>query len=164
MFGPVATRDGWINVAVASEKTFQDLTRAAGHPEWMTDPRFALYANRRLNWHLFIEELEGWSRTLSTQEVKACFDRLALPCSLYRTTTEALEDPQLAHRNGLVQAEDAGGGFKALNGPFRFSTMDARAADGTRVASLGEDTERVLCDAGFSESERAALKAAGVTS
>ena len=163
MFGPVATKDGWINVAVASEKTFQDLTKAAGHPEWMTDPRFALYSNRRLNWHLFIEELEGWSRTLSTTEVKACFDRLALPCSLYRTTSEALEDPQLAHRNGLVQAEDAGGSFKALNGPFRFSALDARAADGTRVASLGEHTDKVLIAAGFSESERAALKAAGIT-
>lgn len=163
MFGPVATRDGWINVAVASEKTFQDLTKAAGHPEWMSDPRFARYADRRQNWHLFIEELEQWSRTLRTDEVKACFDRLALPCSLYRTTSAALEDPQLSHRKGLVDALDAGGAFKALNGPFRFSAMDALASDGTRVAALGEHTDQVLAEAGYGTAELAALKSAGVT-
>src|SRR5262249_6569805 len=57
MFGPVQTRDGYVMLAVGSERTFGDLCRAAGHEEWLTDPRFARYADRRTNWHLFIEEL-----------------------------------------------------------------------------------------------------------
>ena len=47
VFGPVATKDGHINLSIASERTFQNLAVASGHPQWLTDPRFAEYANRR---------------------------------------------------------------------------------------------------------------------
>ena len=32
MFGPVETSDGYVMIAIASEKTFQGLVTAAGHP------------------------------------------------------------------------------------------------------------------------------------
>src|SRR6476620_2780330 len=50
MFGPLETADGYAMVAVASEKTFQNLVKSAGRPEWIADPRFAKYADRRGNW------------------------------------------------------------------------------------------------------------------
>ncbi len=37
MFGPVETADGYVMVAIASEKTFQGLVTASGHPEWIGD-------------------------------------------------------------------------------------------------------------------------------
>src|SRR5450432_3877888 len=40
MFGPVETADGYVMVAIASEKTFQGLVTASGHPEWISDSRF----------------------------------------------------------------------------------------------------------------------------
>ena len=43
IFGPVATKDGYINLSIASERTFQNLAIASGHPQWITDPRFAQY-------------------------------------------------------------------------------------------------------------------------
>src|SRR6478672_7628310 len=50
IFGPIETSDGYVMVAVASEKTFQGLMQVIGHPEWVSDPRFAKYADRRENW------------------------------------------------------------------------------------------------------------------
>ncbi len=35
MFGPVETSDGYVMVAIASEKTFQSLVKAAGRPEFI---------------------------------------------------------------------------------------------------------------------------------
>ena len=64
MFGPVETSDGYVMVAIASEKTFQNLVTAAGHPEWIGDPRFAKYADRRDHWKDLMEGVETWSRTL----------------------------------------------------------------------------------------------------
>src|SRR6185503_4578484 len=43
MFGPIATSDGYVMLAIASEKTFQGLMTVIGHPEWVNDPRFARY-------------------------------------------------------------------------------------------------------------------------
>ena len=67
MFGPVETSDGYVMIAIASEKTFQSLVMAAGHPEWISDPRFARYSDRRGNWADLMDGVETWSRTLSTR-------------------------------------------------------------------------------------------------
>src|SRR3982075_4458231 len=49
MFGPVETADGYVMLAIGSEKTFQNLVKTSGHPEWIVDSRFAKYADRREN-------------------------------------------------------------------------------------------------------------------
>src|SRR5271155_593357 len=41
IFGPIATKEGYVNLSVASERTFQNLASAANRPDWLTDPRFA---------------------------------------------------------------------------------------------------------------------------
>jgi crotonobetainyl-CoA:carnitine CoA-transferase CaiB-like acyl-CoA transferase len=159
MFGPLETRDGYLMLAVASERTFADLARAAGRPDWIDDPRFAVYADRRRNWHLFMEELEQWSRQLGTAECQAALDRSGVPCSPYRTVEEAMADPQLAHRQAFAEVRDAGGTFKALNPPFRFS--GAPAAARPFVAALGEHGDAVLAEAGYSPEEIDAFRKSG---
>ena len=68
MFGPIATADGYVMVAIASEKTFQSLMKVIGHPEWVSDPRFAAYADRRDNWADLMSGVEAWSRAVTTEE------------------------------------------------------------------------------------------------
>jgi crotonobetainyl-CoA:carnitine CoA-transferase CaiB-like acyl-CoA transferase len=160
MFGPLETRDGYVMLAVASERTFRDLCRAAGREDWVGDPRFAAYAERRRNWHLFMDELEQWSRRLSAAECHAALERFEVPCSRYRTVEEALGDPQLAHRRAFGEVRDAGGTFRALNPPFRFSA--APAAVRPFAPALGEHTDAVLADAGYSEEDLRAFRKAGV--
>jgi CoA:oxalate CoA-transferase len=160
MFGPLQTKDGYLNLAVASERTFRDLAHAAGRPDWLTDPRFAQYADRRRNWHLFMDELEEWSRTVTTAECQAIFERHAVPCSPYRTVEEAMRDPQLGHRQAFATVRDAGGEFRALNPPFRFSA--ARAAARPFAARLGEHGDHVLREVGYTAGEIAAFRTAGV--
>src|SRR5580704_14337026 len=101
IFGPVATKDGYINLSVASERTFQNMAEAAGRKDWLTDPRFEKYMDRRANWGTLMDELEQWSTTLPTAEVQAIFVRHGVPSSPYRTVKEAMADPQLAHRRSL---------------------------------------------------------------
>src|SRR5271170_404050 len=121
MFGPVETANGYVMVAIASEKTFQGLVRAAGHPEWTGDARFAKYADRRRHWIELMDGVEGWSRTIATAECLAVLCAHGVPCSAYRTVAEAMRDPQIAHRGALAEVEDGGGTFKVMNLPFRMS-------------------------------------------
>ena len=158
IYGPLACADGYLMVAVASEKSFQGFVTAAGHPEWVTDPRFQVYTTRRANWDQLMDGVEVWSRPLSKAEVQATFDRHGVPCSPYRTVSEALADPQLAHRAALAEVSDVGGSFKVLNPPFRLSEADTGA--GPHSPALGEDTQAVLRAAGLSASaiERLTLR------
>jgi crotonobetainyl-CoA:carnitine CoA-transferase CaiB-like acyl-CoA transferase len=80
-----------------------------------------------------------------------------VPCSAYRSVAQALADPQIAHRQALAEVTDDAGPFKVMNPPFRMSAADVSI--GRRAASLGEHTLAILEEAGFSESEIAALGA-----
>ena len=162
MFGPVATADGYVLPAIASERTFQNAARAAGRADWITDPRFAKYPDRRNNWGAMIDEMEAWSRTLSTIDCEAAFNRHGVPCSAYRTVAEALLDPQLAHREALAEVHDAGGSFKVMNAPFRLSGGPTTVRD--FAARLGEHTNEVLAETGYSAAEIAALAESGAIS
>jgi CoA:oxalate CoA-transferase len=155
MYGPVEAKDGYVMIATASEKTFQDMATAAGHREWLTDPRFEKYAYRRMNWDQFVDEFEQWSKTLTVEECVAVLDKQGVPCSPYLTVTEALQDPQVAHRGSLCEIEDSGGKYKSPAPPFRFSGSPLQS--GPVVAALGEHTESVLKEAGLSPDEIKAL-------
>ena len=159
MFGPLATKDGYIMPAVAAERTFVGICRAAGREDWITDPRFAIYADRRNNWGLFVDELEVWSRTLTTAECQAAFDKHGVPNSPYRTIREALADPQLAHRQALTDVHDAGGTFRVVNAPFRLSATQTTVNN--FAAALGEHTQEILTELGYTQSDVAALSATG---
>jgi crotonobetainyl-CoA:carnitine CoA-transferase CaiB-like acyl-CoA transferase len=149
MFGPIETADGYVMLAIASEKTFQGLMNAIGRTEWVSDPRFAAYADRRNNWAELMDGVEAWSRMVTTEQCLAALNTEGVPSSAYRTVAEALADPQLAHRRALAEVEDGGGTFKVLNLPFRMS--GARVAVGPRMSSLGEHTRALCKEAGISE-------------
>src|SRR5438477_380022 len=159
VFGPIATGDGYLNLSIASERSFQNLAAACGRTDWISDPRFAKYPDRRANWSTLIEELETWSTQHGCAEVQAIFDRHGVPSSPYRTVKQAMEDPQLMQRGAFADIEDGGGSFRALNPPFRFSAAEAAARPW--VAALGEHTEAVLAELGYSSAEIAALTEAG---
>jgi CoA:oxalate CoA-transferase len=159
MFGPVETADGYVMVAIASEKTFQGLVHAAGRPEWVADTRFAKYADRRRHWDELMDGVEEWSRTVTTEK---CLDELCahgVPSSAYRTVAEAMGDPQLVHRGALAEVEDEGGTFKVMNLPFRMS--GAKVAAGRRAPALGEHTSVVLDEIGLSEDQMVAVAGKG---
>jgi len=155
LFGPIETADGYVMVAIASEKTFQSLMKVIGHPEWVADPRFAEYSDRRDNWADLMNGVEAWSRTLTTGKCLAELNAHGVPSSAYRTVAEALSDPQIAHRGALSEVSDGGGTFRVLNLPFRMSGATVSAAK--RMSTLGEHTVAFLEETGLSEDEIAAF-------
>ena len=70
MYGPIEASDGYVMLATASERTFQDMATAAGRRDWLTDPRFEKYADRRMNWAEFVDEFEQWSEEAHGQGMR----------------------------------------------------------------------------------------------
>ncbi|WP_158668039.1 CaiB/BaiF CoA transferase family protein [Bradyrhizobium guangdongense] len=147
MFGPTETENGYVMITVASEKTFQGLMSVIGRPEWISDPRFATYAARRENWADLMDGVEVWSRELTTDACLVALGAAGVPASAYRTVSEALADPQLAHRQALSEVRDQGGSFRVLNLPFRMSGADT--TPGQTMAMLGEHTDALRDEIGL---------------
>ena len=160
MYGPVETGDGYVMVAVASEKTFLNLLDAAGQPELARDPRFEKYLDRRANWAELMDLIENWSRGLTRDQCLQALEQHGVPSSPYRSVKQALDDPQLVHRQALAQVSDRGGVFNALNPPFRFSETAVGA--GSHAAALGEHTREVLREIGYDDAAIAGLRERGI--
>jgi crotonobetainyl-CoA:carnitine CoA-transferase CaiB-like acyl-CoA transferase len=157
MFGPMETADGYVMVAIASEKTFQNLVTVAGRPEFIRDPRFAAYSDRRDHWGDLMEGVETWSRTLTSQQCLAELNKAGVPSSAYRSVAEAMADPQIAHRGALTEVTDDSGAFNVLNLPFRMSGAEVSA--GPRVANVGEHTAEILKEVGLLDQDAPGLAA-----
>jgi crotonobetainyl-CoA:carnitine CoA-transferase CaiB-like acyl-CoA transferase len=155
MYGPIATLDGFVMIAIASEKTFVGLINLIGHPEWVSDPRFARFGDRRENWSELMDGTEAWSGTVTTEQCLAALNKAGVPCSAYRTVAEALADPQLTHRGAVAEVGDGGGTFRMMNLPFRMS--GAKVAAGKKVSTLGEHSRALLQEIGLSEDQIASF-------
>jgi len=147
MFGPTETANGYVMITVASEKTFQALMGAIGRPEWISDPRFSTYVPRRENWADMMDGVEVWSRQLTTAACLVVLSAAGVPASAYRTVKEALDDPQLAHRQALSSVEDGGGSFRVINLPFRMTGADTKPCK--TISALGEHTDELRAEIGL---------------
>ena len=102
MFTPVATKDGFVMIAVASERTFQGFAATAGRKDWVSDPRYAKYSDRRLNWGTLMDEFEAWSTQHPSADVLAILDannvpRLSLSPGARRHGRSAAGAPRCVH-------------------------------------------------------------------
>ncbi len=160
LYHPLRTTDGFIIVAPVSEKIFLRMCDALGHPEWRTDPRFSHIGEREQHWDEMMGLIGEWAQQRSAREAEAHLTAAGVPCSRYRTTAEALADPQLAHRGSLAEVSDASGPFLVPNQPFKLSNAEVRAR-GT-VPELGGDADDILRGLLGSDAEEiAALRASG---
>lgn len=159
-FRPMRTLDGFIAMAPVSEANFRALTRAANSPHWLDDPRFGVRKNRMENWQAFLDLIEEWTQTVTSDEAESALAREGCPASKYRSIGEAQADPQVHARGSAVQIEDASGVFQAANCPIQFTQSDAGA--GRAVPALGQHADEILTEAGLSTIELQALREAKV--
>jgi CoA:oxalate CoA-transferase len=142
LYLPLLTSDGYVIVTPVSQRNFERLADALGHPEWRTDPRFLTINEREQHWNTLMLLIEDWTRTRSSEECEQQLTRADVPCSRYRTIGEAFRDPQLIHRGTLATIDDGSGPFLAPNPPFQFSHTEASAKP--FVSRLGADSAHIL--------------------
>jgi crotonobetainyl-CoA:carnitine CoA-transferase CaiB-like acyl-CoA transferase len=157
------TADGHLIYFTATDSEFHGLFRALGHPEWVTDPRFATVsvraeaANREALGALLLEAIRGWK----TQDLIERMVAEQVPVGPVYTLEEMLEDPQLRHNRSFFEREDpVAGRMREARPPARFSKTPE--APGGLAPSHGEHTEAVLAELGYAAGEIAALRAEGV--
>jgi crotonobetainyl-CoA:carnitine CoA-transferase CaiB-like acyl-CoA transferase len=141
LYKPTRARDGFIMLAPISEANFAAMARAAGHPEWVGDPRFTGPA-RMKNWDLMLAEMDRWAADKTVAECQAAMDAGGVPCSRFGTVGEAMASPYAAERGLFAEVTAGNTRFRATNPPFRMEG----AATGARLPALGEDGRRVLAE------------------
>jgi crotonobetainyl-CoA:carnitine CoA-transferase CaiB-like acyl-CoA transferase len=155
------TRDGYMTAGVVSDREWEGLARAVGHPEWLLDPRFRTAANRVAHWDERLELMAGALATRTTADWIAALDAAGVPCAPILSRRELLDDPQLA-ANELISESDHphAGRVRQPRPAARFERTPARI--GRPAPLLGEHTDEILRGIGLSDPEIGELRSSGV--
>ena len=148
-------KDGYLLLAVNSEKQYVALMSAIGRPE-LEDPRFADWSARHENepaLRAIIEE--ALSNTDPRKWEKGLKDAGA-PCASIWRVEDIIDHPQIAARNAVQTVDTA-------YGPLRFAGSASRspmaAAGWTASPPLGTHTDEVLAGLGYDAAAIAELRA-----
>ena len=149
LYQPTKARDGFLLIAPVSQNNFEALARAVGHPEWLTDERFANVHSREHHWSELMALLDEWASHRSAQECEAIMNAGGVPCSRYFSIKEAMQAPPIVEREVLQSIDDGSGPFKVTNPAFRFKHTQAQARNA--VPDLGADGPALLRQLGLDQ-------------
>jgi crotonobetainyl-CoA:carnitine CoA-transferase CaiB-like acyl-CoA transferase len=161
---PTASRfragDGYIVLAVLTEKQFANLMRTIGRADALDDPRFKDWRSRTDNEPALREIIET---ALAADEPKAWEARLTaadVPCATVWKIEEITQHPQLGHRDVMQTIDSRFGPMRLVGAGFRL----AHGSPGIErePPTLGEHTEQILGEAGYGPTEIEKLRADGV--
>ena len=155
------TSDGYLNVGCGNQKLWEGFCEAVGRRDLIDDPRFETNGDRVEHMDELEAELSEVLRERTTEEwVDYLADECGLPVGPVNDVEDALFNEQTEAR-GVVTTLDhpAAGEIPAIEHPLNFE----RAKSGFEEAPplLGEDTEDLLRERGYSDEEIARLRDEG---
>lgn len=152
--------DRTLFIAALHQKWFESLCRILDASELLEDPRFADNAARQRNADALTAALESRTRVRPAAELEAALVKAGLPASIVRTLPEILAHPHTQARGILQQVPSSNGDDSlTLVGPaFRFA--DSGLGFQGPVPSLGQHTEAILADLGYSDADIEQLRVA----
>lgn len=155
------TTDGYITVAVNTDKQWKSLTAALETPEWLEDPRFLTPALRHEN---IDDRLTLTQSVIATNSSAYWLERLEdhdVPCAPVLTRSAMIDHPQIQASGIVVELDHPQAGkVRQARPAATFSVTEPDLSHGAPL--LGADTDAMLASAGFTDAEIAALRADGV--
>jgi crotonobetainyl-CoA:carnitine CoA-transferase CaiB-like acyl-CoA transferase len=155
----LATSDGFLALAVATEPQWDRFCVAIDRPDLADDPRFAENTRRVAQRDELMAILEPILAARSTEAWVRGFRTADIPCGPVNTVGQVLADPAVAD-SGLIRVLDREAGpVQVVGSPLRFGTGPLPAKAPPR---LGEDSRAILREAGVDDAAIDRLIAAGV--
>jgi formyl-CoA transferase len=160
-YGTFRAKDGWFNLAVGNDGQFAKLCCAIGLPELADNPLFATNPLRVENREALTAELEKFFRERTAEEWVEIIRREKVPCGPINSIREVFDDPQVRARGLVVELPHPTiGAVRTVASPLRLH--DAPPTYRRHPPLLGEHTDEVLAEQGYSDGEVAALREEGV--
>jgi itaconate CoA-transferase len=161
-YGPYLAGDGvHVNLVVATASDWEIFCRdVIERTDLLDDPRFTSPELRRENRDALEQTVEA---IFLTRPAAEWFGRLAkarLPYGRLNSVGEVLNHPQAKARNFIREIDSPVGPVPIMGSPLHLSDSPERLDS---IPALGEDTDSILRELGYSDAEIAGFKKDGVT-
>jgi crotonobetainyl-CoA:carnitine CoA-transferase CaiB-like acyl-CoA transferase len=149
--------DGYVTIGANTDRLFRRLCDVLEHPEWADAAEFADNGSRVRNEPRLAALIEGVTSQQPRARWLATLEASDIPCGPINDYAQVFADPQIAARDMVLETDHPVlGRLRTLGSPIKLSETPADPS--RRGPLLGEHTEEVLREFGFSDSEIAALR------
>jgi formyl-CoA transferase len=159
MYAPyqaIRCADGYITLGTANDRLFLRFCDLLEHPEWATEAEFANNTLRVRNQPALAARIEAVTSEQPRAHWLALLQANEIPCGPINNYAQVFADPHLIAREMAVEVEHPTlGRMRSLGSAIKMSETptDPRR----RAPLLGEHTEAVLAESGFTAGEIATL-------
>jgi len=130
-----------------------------GEPGWIDDEAYATPQARLLHLRPIFARIEQWTMTMDKFEAMDVLNRRDIPCGPILSMKELANEPSLRATGTVVEVDHPKRGkYLSVGNPIKMSDSPT---DVTRSPLLGEHTDEVLAQLGFSPDDVAQLRAQG---
>jgi formyl-CoA transferase len=152
--------DRYFAFGALNDRQFRDFALVLGHPEWMTDPRFATNPQRVAHRAALVPLIEGVLADRTASDWVDALLAVGVPAGPVNNVAEVFEDPQVLARNMRIDVPHPKLGNVRMAGiPYKHG--DTPATVRRHPPMLGEHTDEVLRERGVSDNEIAQLRQEG---
>jgi itaconate CoA-transferase len=157
-YGPHRTKDGQVIFGIQNDREWTNFcTKVLGQPGIRTDPRFATVNDRRENREALTALIEDVFSTMTSMEVVTVLDAAGIANGRLNDSQAIAEHAQLAARDKWRTVNSEHGPVRALLPPFTFTDQEAFMGD---VPAIGQHTDAVLAELGYTQAQIAVLREA----
>jgi itaconate CoA-transferase len=158
-YGAHRTGDGQVIFGLQNEREWVTFcAKVLEQPELATDPRFCDNNTRREHRVAMTELIEAYFARMTSTDVVKKLDAAGIANGRLNEAQDVWDHEQFIARDRWREVATPGGPVRALLPPFTFTDIEAAMGD---VPALGEHTDTVLHELGYSEADIAALHTAG---
>jgi crotonobetainyl-CoA:carnitine CoA-transferase CaiB-like acyl-CoA transferase len=155
------TKDRWITVAINGDPLFRRVAKLIGAPEWLEDKRFASDKSRGDHGEIISARVAEWCAARSSEDAIKAFEGARVPAGPVYTMREALDDPHVKASDILTTVDFPGIG----RAPIAATPVKLHGTPGEvrrRAPTLGEHSDEILRELGYSAREIDDLRTSGV--
>jgi crotonobetainyl-CoA:carnitine CoA-transferase CaiB-like acyl-CoA transferase len=154
------TKDGWIALGANHQPQVEAFLKVVGHPEILEDPRFADHKARVANYDALKAWLTEFFLTQNAAELEPKLAAVRVPAVKLRDIGEIARHEHFKSHPLFLEAEHPGAEkpLTTVGPPFQFASGAPEAGP---VPKLGEHTDAILQELGYSEAEIEDLHATG---
>ena len=155
------TIDGHINIGAATQSNWIRLCGAIDRSDLLNEKKFYANTDRMENLEELQANLNKTFRSKPTAEWLKILEQAGVPCGPVYNMEQAYNDPQVLSRDMLVEIEHPVAGLiKNIGIPVKLS--DTPGSIRRPAPSLGQHTDEILAQFGYTQQESGSYKAAGI--